>query len=126
MGGAAKQSRNAQASTEMALTDALTFARNITEVSAAEKAIQTISLSIKDGVVVKARLRLNGRFIDVFYNAKTGTCAFALIEKGRRIFGADNTGGWHIHPKEAPDSHKASEQVKFKQFLKEALKVRSP
>ena len=33
-------------------------------------------------------------FVDIFYNEETGTTAYALIEKGNRIFGADNTGGW--------------------------------
>jgi Ethanolamine utilization protein EutJ (predicted chaperonin) len=44
-----------------------------------------------------------GNFVDIFYNEETGTTAFALIEKGKRIFGADNTGGWHLHPFENPD-----------------------
>lgn len=34
-------------------------------------------------------------FIDAFYNEKTGTMAFALIRQNRRVFGADNTGGWN-------------------------------
>ena len=46
-----------------------------------------------------------GNFVDVFYNEETGTAAFALIEKGKRIFGADNTGGWHIHLFEKPNQH---------------------
>lgn len=53
-------------------------------------------------------LRLNvttGGFIDAFYNEHTGTIAFALIRRGRRAFGADNTGGWHVHPFEAPGRH---------------------
>jgi len=38
-----------------------------------------------------------GNFVDLFYNEETGTTAFAIIEKGKRIFGADNTDGWHLH-----------------------------
>lgn len=34
-----------------------------------------------------------GGFIDAFFNAETGTTAFALIREDKRIFGADNTGG---------------------------------
>ena len=44
-------------------------------------------------------------FMDVFYNEQTGTTAFALIRQGQRVFGADNTGGWHVHPFAAPDRH---------------------
>ncbi|MBN1889351.1 MAG: hypothetical protein JW850_15255 [Thermoflexales bacterium] len=46
-----------------------------------------------------------GGFIDAFYNEQTGTLAFALIHQGQRIFGADNTGGWHVHPFADPDHH---------------------
>jgi hypothetical protein len=53
-------------------------------------------------------LRLNvttGGFIDAFYNEQTGTTAFALIRNDQRIFGADNTGGWHVHPFADPNRH---------------------
>jgi hypothetical protein len=53
-------------------------------------------------------LRINvveGGFIDAFYNEHTGTTAYALIRQGRRAFGADNTGGWHVHPFSDPDQH---------------------
>jgi hypothetical protein len=46
-----------------------------------------------------------GGFIDAFCNEQTGTIAFALIRQGRRAFGADNTGGWHVHPLADPDRH---------------------
>ncbi|MCX7839556.1 MAG: hypothetical protein N2559_08905, partial [Anaerolineae bacterium] len=34
---------------------------------------------------------ISGEFVDAFYNAETGTTAFALIRDRKRIFGADNT-----------------------------------
>ena len=46
-----------------------------------------------------------GGVIDVFYNEQTGTTAYALIQEGRRVFGADNTGEWHLHPFDDPDCH---------------------
>jgi hypothetical protein len=46
-----------------------------------------------------------GGFVDAFFNEQTGTIAFALIQNGARIFGADNTGGWHLHPFENPEEH---------------------
>jgi hypothetical protein len=68
-------------------------------------------------------LRINvtmGGFIEAFYNAHTGTVAFAWIYDGQRAFGADNTGGWHTHPFEAPESHNAvSEPVTFAHFVAE-------
>lgn len=53
-------------------------------------------------------IRLNvttGGFIDAFYNEHTDTVAFALVRRGRRAFGTDNTGGWHVHPFETPERH---------------------
>jgi hypothetical protein len=44
-------------------------------------------------------------FIDAFYNEQTGTTAYALISESKRIFGADNTGGWHVHPFTDPTQH---------------------
>ncbi|PIX38598.1 MAG: hypothetical protein COZ56_20085 [Armatimonadetes bacterium CG_4_8_14_3_um_filter_58_9] len=46
-----------------------------------------------------------GGFVEVFYNEATGTTAFAVIENDQRVFGADNTGGWHIHPFNSSTDH---------------------
>lgn len=107
----------------MALETALDFAHHIIDVASQEKKIRTISLRILDSVVVKARFGLNNRFIDIFYNSQTGTTAYSLIEGSQRIFGTDNTGGWHLHPKDKPDSHRKCNPVSFEKFLKRALKV---
>lgn len=49
---------------------------------------------------------VGNRFVEAFFNEATGTTAYALIQEGRRIFGADNTGGkWHIHPFGDPEGH---------------------
>jgi len=44
-------------------------------------------------------------FIDAFHNDQTDTSAFAFVQHGRRVFGADNAGGWHIHHFGAPERH---------------------
>ena len=55
---------------------------------------------------VKLRIEITlGGFIDAFYNEQTGTTAYALIWQGERVFGIDNTGGWHVHPFEDPARH---------------------
>ncbi len=58
-----------------------------------------------------------GNFIDVFYNQDTGTTAFALIENGKRLLGADNTGLWHVHPFEKPEAHEPSEPMSARAFV---------
>ncbi len=61
-----------------------------------------------------------GGFIDAFYNEQTGTTAFALIRQGRRIFGIDNTGGWHVHPFADPARHNPlSGAIPFAEFVAE-------
>ena len=61
-----------------------------------------------------------GTFIDAFYNEQTSTMAYALIHKGQRVFGADNTGGWHVHPFADPARHEPSPTpVSFSYFVAE-------
>jgi hypothetical protein len=61
-----------------------------------------------------------GGFIDAFYNEQTGTIAFTLIRQGQRAFGADNTGGWHLHPFDDPDQHhRLTDALSFAEFVAE-------
>jgi hypothetical protein len=61
---------------------------------------------------------VTGDFIDVFFNEQTDTQAYAVIREGRRIFGADNTGGWHIRPWHRPTSHESlPEPMSFDAFV---------
>jgi len=48
-----------------------------------------------------------GRVLQVYFNQRTGTTAFALVEAAKRIWGVDfdNLRGWHLHPLEDPESH---------------------
>ena len=62
----------------------------------------------------------SGAFVDAFYNEQTGTTAFALIEQDRRVFGADSTGGWHIHPFSDADRHESlARPMSFAEFVAE-------
>jgi len=61
-----------------------------------------------------------GDFVDIFYNEQTGTTAFALIRASQRIFGADNTGGWHWHPFANPEQHALlASEMSFAEFVAE-------
>jgi hypothetical protein len=60
-----------------------------------------------------------GGYVDAFFNSASGTTAFALVQNDRRIFGADNTGGWHLHSFENPESHVSiSQATTFSQFIR--------
>ncbi len=61
-----------------------------------------------------------GGFVDAFYNEETGTTAYAMIQEGERVFGADNTGGWHVHPFDEPVHHRAlPDEMSFAEFIAE-------
>jgi hypothetical protein len=62
----------------------------------------------------------SGSFMDAFYNEQTDTMAFAFIREGQRVFGADNTGGWHIHPFSDPARHDPlTDPMSFGEFVAE-------
>jgi hypothetical protein len=71
------------------------------------------------GRVARMRLHLRARvFVDVYYNAETGSVSFAYIERGRRRFGANNMKiGWHIHPFDEPEEHQPSAPLTVQEFL---------
>jgi len=80
-----------------------------------------ISVAVAGSGITWLRLRaylIDGSFIEAFFNEATQRVAFARIREGNRIFGADNTGGWHWHPIEAPEEHiRTDEAVSFPAFL---------
>jgi hypothetical protein len=44
-------------------------------------------------------------FVDIFYAVRTQKVSFAVVQKGKRIFGIDNLGGWHSHPFGKSEEH---------------------
>ena len=96
--------------------------------------IEHLALTCSDSSVVAAlivagegvtwtRVRvtlIEASFVDVFYNEASGKTAYAWIRDGKRVLGADNTGRWHWHPFEAPETHQRVElAVTFEVFLAE-------
>jgi hypothetical protein len=80
-----------------------------------------VSVAVIGSGITWVRLRAylkDETFIEAFFNEATQKVAFARIQDGMRIFGADNTGGWHWHPIGAPDEHiQTGEAVSFSIFL---------
>ncbi len=103
----------------MAHINAFEFALNIQKVCDNSALVVTYHTRILDNTIVKIRIVLTSNaFVDVFYNSDTGKCAYALIEDGARIFGADNAFiGWHIHPFGHPAQHKIISEISFGEFL---------
>ena len=73
---------------------------------------------------INLRIHLTiGGFIDVFYNQESNRVAYALVQEGRRIYGLDNTGGWHVHPFADPTQHlPITSKMSFSDFVKEIEK----
>lgn len=73
------------------------------------EAVDHVALQ-SEGPIVSGRAYLVwavDRFLEFYFNEKTGTMAFTLIEGQRRIWGIDrdNIRGWHLHPLENPAEH---------------------
>ncbi|MBP7960597.1 MAG: hypothetical protein KBG20_03510 [Caldilineaceae bacterium] len=68
---------------------------------------------------IKVRVELvDGDYMDAFFNEVSGRTAFALIDQGERIFGADNAGGWHVHPFASPGDHlPVDAPISFAEFV---------
>jgi len=100
------------------------FLKDILIVCTSSKIVKGVEVVNLDNVVLKVRIHLTANlFINVFYNAETRRTAFALIKDNKRIFGADNTGRWHLHPYDNPEEHKLCKEISFKQFFDEVEKI---
>lgn len=97
--------------------DAENLASEILDVAAEYSFVADFDIEIHEGVVLEARVKLEKGFVDVYRNFETGKTAYAWIVEGERVYGADNTGGWHIHPFSDPEKHESSEKVGLKEFF---------
>jgi hypothetical protein len=94
--------------------------QHIVDTSAQSPMVIGLEPLLLEEPVLKLRVHVGtSLFIDVFYNAETGKTSFALIQEGQRIFGADNTRGWHRHPFESPERHCPCEATSFASFLQQ-------
>lgn len=82
--------------------------------------IQTEVFVLKGRAILK-----ENRFLQIYFNELTGTTAFALIEKERRIWGIDydNMRGWHLHPLENPETHHTIDKKTIEEIIKMLLEV---
>lgn len=81
--------------------------------------VEDYDLEVRENVVLRARIHLREGFVDIYRNFETGTTAYAWIVDDERIYGADNTGGWHRHPYQETEDHVDSEPVSLETFVEE-------
>jgi hypothetical protein len=76
--------------------------------------------------VVKGRVFMeNNFFLQVYFNERTKTTAFALIKEEKRAWGIDfdSIRGWHLHPVENPDDHLIIENKTIKEIIAHLAKA---
>jgi len=98
------------------------FENHVSSLCVASSLVSSMAISAAGltWIRLRAYLVIEGIFIDIFYNEVNGKTSYALIQDNRRIFGADNTGGWHWHPFNSPDSHHfADTPIGFQEFMRE-------
>jgi hypothetical protein len=58
------------------------------------------------------------RFLSFYFNERTGTTAFALIDRNERIWGIDRKKrGWHLRPLGKPQEHRDVEPVTIGEII---------
>jgi hypothetical protein len=82
--------------------------------------IQTEAFVLKGRVILK-----KNRFLQIYFNELTGTTAFALIERNRRVWGIDfdNIRGWHLHSLENPETHYGIDEKTVEEIVESFSKV---
>jgi hypothetical protein len=88
--------------------DVEAFLSSLLDALANQPFVRSVDLDT-EAVVIKGRVLLDDeRFLQVYFNERTGTTAFALIEEEQRIWGMDydDLRGWHVHPVDNPNQHR--------------------
>jgi hypothetical protein len=82
--------------------------------------VQTEVFILKGRAILK-----KDRFLQIYFNEHTGTIAFVLIEKEKRIWGIDydNMRGWHLHPMENPDTHYSIDNKTIEEIIKTLVDI---
>ncbi|KXA99513.1 hypothetical protein AKJ41_05315 [candidate division MSBL1 archaeon SCGC-AAA259O05] len=93
------------------------FSSRIIDLCTQFNIVKDYSLEFHENVVLKSRIYLDKGFVQIYRNFETGKIAFAWLVDGERLYGADNTGEWHIHPYEDPSKHVKSSPLGLEEFL---------
>ena len=87
--------------------DVSSFAQQLFRELAKRPQFQHVT-SQMDGPVIRGQAVISERrYLQFFYNSRTGTIAFALINDNLRVWGIDHDKrqGWHLHPVDDPAAH---------------------
>lgn len=83
-----------------------------------------IEVTEQNSLRLKARVRISlAMFIDIFYAMRTGKISIALVLEGKRVFGIDNLGGWHVHPVGENQAHHRIEEPSLEEALRRCVEA---
>ena len=87
--------------------DVKTFTDELLRALADTECFERVALQTEGSIAHGYAYVQEDLFLRFYFNAVTGTIAFALIEKQQRIWGLDydNRRGWHLHPVDNPKDH---------------------
>lgn len=117
MGRTGVEKKKVRGSTQVDRMNPDEFASLIIDLCTQFDIVRDYSLDIYENVIVKSRIYLDEGFVQVFRNFDSQKIAFAWLIDEERVYGADNTGGWHVHPYENPSRHVVSSPVELDEFL---------
>lgn len=85
--------------------------------------VDVTKFSVKYRLIVSKDL-----YIQIYVNVRNGTHGFALVQKGKRLYGRDSEDWkWHRHPLESPEVHdfslEGAKEVSVEDFLKEVQEI---
>lgn len=73
---------------------------------------------------LKIRVQVNPEtFIELYTNAQNERGSYALIHRGKRIFGYDGVSKWHCHPLDDPDKHQPCAKPRLGPVLREMKQI---
>lgn len=99
--------------------DVTWFLRRLLEALSRFSFVKNVDL-VTEVFVVKGRVFLDKNyFLQVYFNVRTETTAFALIKEEKRKWGIDfdSIRGWHLHPVENPDDHLVIEPKTIEEII---------
>ena len=95
------------------------FIAKVSQAVEGDSKIKRLEIYRRTEIRVWLRLFLNDEFIETFHNSETASTSFAYIERGERVFGANNMKiGWHLHPYRNVGKHEPIEPITIEDFLK--------
>ena len=95
-------------------------------VGSLQKYLSNCEIEVAEINILRCKIRVHiaaSAFLNVFYAARTQKMSFAIIQKGKRVYGIDNLDSWHFHPFNNPEDHVQISEPSIEDMIVECTKV---